>query len=207
MRKIDHDEFMQAWREARHSDGSRIVFAEYELVMEAIAGRWQPPSARTDEPEWLAEARRCMGRTEIPGPRHNSWIAQGWARLGAKWFNDDETPWCGFFVAHCIDAAGIPIPKPSLFPRAKAWLDWGLPCRPKLGSIVVFGRSGGGHVGFLVGKSADNWYVLGGNQRNAVNIMPIAKSRTLGYRWPASDRGVRLPLPRMSGGIVSRNEA
>ncbi|MBA4766073.1 MAG: hypothetical protein H2049_00375 [Porphyrobacter sp.] len=75
------------------------------------------------EPRWMSEARARIGEREIPGPRHNSWIAQSWGRLGARWFNDDETPWCGLFVAHCLDWAGFQIPPASQFPRALAWND------------------------------------------------------------------------------------
>lgn len=159
------------------------------------------------EPKWLTVARSLIGTREIPGPKHNSWIAKGWARLGAGWFNDDETPWCGFFVAHCMDAAGLPYPGKGLFARAKAWLEWGKASQPVLGAVVVFGREGGGHVGFLAGESATYFYVLGGNQGNAVTITPIAKSRALGFRWPASLPAGTMPLPAMSGGTVSRNEA
>ncbi len=148
-----------------------------------------------------------MGQKEIPGPSHNSWIARGWARLGAGWFNSDETPWCGYFVAHCIDAVGLPYPARGEFARAKAWLNWGTACSPVYGAVVVFGRDGGGHVGFLVGQSASNFYVLGGNQSNAVNITPIAKSRALGFRWPLGRPLINRALPQMSGGTVSRNEA
>lgn len=200
--------FMQEWRAVRHTDGKRITQAELDLVRSAIAGTWKPappvtPTA-SKEPQWMKEARARIGEREIPGPRHNSWIANGWARLGAPWFNDDETPWCGFFVAHCIDAAGLPYPK--LFPRALAWSNWGKPCPPAVGAIVTFKRRGGGHVGFLVGENASNFYVLGGNQSNMVNIQPIAKSRMNAIRWPVS---MALPdpgLPQMTGGVVSTNE-
>lgn len=169
----------------------------------AANGAVAPPA----EPAWLGVARGLLGTREVPGPQHNSFIAKGWARLGANWFNDDETPWCGFFVAHCIDAAGLAYPGKGLFARAKAWLDWGKVSQPVLGAVVVFGREGGGHVGFLVGQSAANWYVLGGNQGNAVTITPIAKTRAIGFRWPASLPAGETPLPAMTGGTVSRNEA
>lgn len=189
--------------------------AEFDRILDAAgvprdSGEAPPlPSAAASaaEPPWMREARRVIGASEIPGPSHNSWISKGWARLGAAWFNDDETPWCGFFVAHCMDAAKLPYPGKGQFARAKAWLDWGKPSRPVVGAVVVFGRDGGGHVGFLVGESATNFYVLGGNQSNAVNITPIAKTRALGFRWPASLPAGEIPLKRMSGGTVSRNEA
>lgn len=163
--------------------------------------------ATSAEPRWLTAARPLIGQREIPGPQHNAWIAKGWARLGAGWFNSDETPWCGYFVAHCIDAAGLPYPTGGKFAQAKAWLDWGKSCQPVVGAVAVFGRTGGGHVGLVVGESATNLYILGGNQSNMVSITPIAKSRLLGFRWPASLPAPSGKLPQMSGGTVSRNEA
>jgi uncharacterized protein (TIGR02594 family) len=156
------------------------------------------------EPRWMIEARARIGEKEIPGPRHNSWIAKGWARLGATWFNDDETPWCGFFVAHCIDWAKLPYPR--LFPRALEWSTWGQACPAAVGAVVTFQRPGGGHVGFLVGEDRTNYYVLGGNQSNMVNIQPIAKSRMAAIRWPSGMALPRPGLPLMSGGVVSTNE-
>lgn len=181
-------------------------------LIDQLAGKWAARDTVVplrSEPKWLEVARSLLGTREVPGPQHSSFIAKGWARLGAGWFNDDETPWCGFFVAHCIDAAGLPYPGKGAFARAKAWLDWGKPCpTPGVGAVVVFGRQGGGHVGFAVGESLTHYYVLGGNQSNMVSIAPLAKERALGFRWPASlplpDRPL---LPGMSGGAVSRNEA
>lgn len=159
------------------------------------------------EPDWLVEARKLMGTREIVGPKHNNWIVAQWAKLGASWFNDDETPWCGLFVAHCMQAAGLSYPGKGAFARALAWKDWGKPCPPLLGAVAVFGRTGGGHVSLLVGESSDSLYVLGGNQSNAVNIMPIQKSRLVALRWPSERAMGTTKPPAMSGGVVSRNEA
>lgn len=156
------------------------------------------------EPLWLAEARSRLGMKEIPGPRHNPTIL-GWIKRLGGWFEDDETPWCGTFVAHCMDVAGLP--RPKHWYRAKDWAGWGKASEPVLGAVAVFGREGGGHVGILVGKSASNYYVLGGNQSNAVTITPIAKSRLIAIRWPASMVAGNTPLPAMTGGAVSTNEA
>jgi uncharacterized protein (TIGR02594 family) len=164
-----------------------------------------PVSSAAKEPAWLREARTLIGLREIPGPKHNAWIASSWKRLGGWHYKDDETPWCGLFVAHCIEHAGLPFPK--LYPSAKAWADWGQACAATVGAVVVFGRQGGGHVGFLVGESALNYYVLGGNQSNAVNITPIAKSRMLAIRWPDGVAKPHPGLPKMAGGTVSVNEA
>lgn len=208
MPDLDLDAFMRDWRSSRHRDGAKIVQAEYDLVMSAINGTYKPTvhlGNEGDEPDWLFVARHLIGTREIPGPQHNPWIVKGWKRLGAGWFTDDETPWCGLMTAHCMDAVGLTYPK--MFPRAKSWAKWGKPCAKTVGAIAVFGRKGGGHVGFLVGESASNFYVLGGNQSNMVNIMPIAKSRLIATRWPSSRAVDVVPLPQMSGGAISRNEA
>lgn len=166
------------------------------------------PFPSNDEPDWLLAARALIGTREIVGPKHNNWIVGQWAKLGASWFNDDETPWCGLFVASCLQAVGLAFPGKGAFARALAWKDWGKPCPPQLGAVAVFQREGGGHVGFLVGESATEVYVLGGNQGNMVSIMPLAKSRMVACRWPAErSMSAAVKLPQMSGGVVSGNEA
>lgn len=161
------------------------------------------------KPSWLIEAERHIGVKEIKGPKHSARII-GWLDGLRAWWKDDETPWCGVFVAHCMKTAGLPLPK--FWMRAKDWLNWGTPtAAPIIGAIVVFERQGGGHVGFVVGKDkSGNLMVLGGNQGDAVNIRPFAMSRVAGYRWPS---GVARPsatpqLPILaSNGQLSTNEA
>lgn len=121
------------------------------------------------EPPWLIEARKHEGQREVKGPRHNARIIDWLTRLKA-WWQDDETPWCGVFVAHCVGMAGHELPR--YWMRAKDWLNWGesIAC-PVVGAVVVFTRDGGGHVGFVVGKDAKgNLMVLGGNQGDMVKM-------------------------------------
>lgn len=158
------------------------------------------------EPKWLTYARTKLGEREIAGPRHNPWIVRGLAKLKA-WWSDDETPWCGFFVAHCMEEVGIPFPKHWY--RAKGWVEYGSRLRSTHvapGAILVFDRAGGGHVGFYVGESLRYFYVLGGNQGNKVSIVPIAKERCVAIRWP-KDEAVIGKMVYMTGGKVSKNEA
>lgn len=163
------------------------------------------PSPAAPEPRWLGIARGMIGVEEIPGPRHNPVIVKMRMALHGFGFKDDDIPWCGDFVAHCIKSAGLAIPK--LYPRALAWAEWGKACQPTVGAVVVFQRKGGGHVGFLVGEDRLHYHVLGGNQSNAVNIMRMEKARAVAVRWPL-ELGVPTPgLPQMIGGTVSRNEA
>lgn len=149
------------------------------------------------QPAWLAEARRHDGAKEVPGPKH-SLLILGWLKALGAWWSDDETPWCGVFVAHCMRLAGQPLPKHWY--RAKDWLNWGESLvQPCLGCVVVFGREGGGHVGFVVGSDAQGRVLcLGGNQGNAVNVRAFERSRVLGYRWPLRSEVARTPLPVLS---------
>ena len=158
------------------------------------------------EPSWLKIARSYEGLKEIPGPRHNQTIIRWLGKLKA-WWSDDETPWCGVFVAHCMQESNLPYPK--FYMRAKAWADYGsLLRRDRLapGAILVFDRAGGGHVGFYVGEDAGHYFVLGGNQGNAVNVMKLGKSRLVASRWPKGEPVIGKPV-YLKGGVVSTNEA
>ena len=67
MSAFDHDAFMREWRSKRLGDGDKISQAEYDLVLDAIGGRWTPaPAERRGEPAWLAIARTLIGQREIP---------------------------------------------------------------------------------------------------------------------------------------------
>lgn len=162
---------------------------------------------------WLIVGLTFLGLAEIPGKLTHPTIAGWLAKLKAPW-RDDETAWCGTFVAAVMDLAGI---KPVKgWAGARNWLSFGVKLpSPCVGCVVVFwrGKRDGwsGHVGFVVGKDArGNLMVLGGNQGNKVSIAPFDRSRVLGYRWPAGashpDLNIDLP-PLDSDGKVSTNEA
>lgn len=141
------------------------------------------------EPFWLTIARRNMHVAETPGKETTPAIERWLINLKA-WWRDDETPWCGVFVAECLRADGRN--RPQHWYRARAWLDWGLRLDfPTLGCIVVLSRKRGGHVGFYVGHDErGRIMLLGGNQGNRVSIAPFDAGRVEGYRWPQD-----APLP------------
>lgn len=162
-------------------------------------------------PQWLDIARKYIGEREIKGAKHNPLIVKWFKDIGAGWFKDDETAWCGAFVGGVLVEAGFKPPAKGEGARARAWLDYGVKLdRPAVGAIVIFARDGGGHVGFIVGKDQHgNLMVLGGNQSDAVNIKPFAKARVLGYRWPSKwplEERFNLPIVN-SDGKLSTNEA
>lgn len=158
------------------------------------------------EPKWLTRARAFVGLREVPGKATAPLISK-WLVMLKAWWRDDETPWCGVFVAHCMQESGLPYPR--LYMRAKEWSTYGSLLRPDRlapGAILVFDRKGGGHVGFYVGEDAGFYYVLGGNQSNLVNVMKLGKSRLVASRWPKGEPVYGGPV-RMNGGVVSTDEA
>ena len=169
--------------------------------------------AKQVELPWIAEGRQYVGMAEIPGKGHNPTI-QNWLRTLKAWWSDDETPWCGTFVAHCCRTANRYIPKDWF--RALAWADAGERLTaPAYGCIAVFSRTGGGHVGFVVGRDrAGNLMILGGNQGNKVSIAKFSKDRVVAYVWPSVNGAKNQPakdryqLPVLvSNGAFSNNEA
>lgn len=166
------------------------------------------------EPAWLLAARAKLGTHEAAGSANNASI-MGWAkRVGTKVlgiaYNADSVPWCGLFVAACLQEAGIAAPPIAV--RAKTWATWGANLGPAAlapGAVLVFEREGGGHVGFYVGEDPTHYHVLGGNQGDAVSIMRLAKGRCIARRWPSglSVRGDPVRMTGLAGIPVSKNEA
>lgn len=166
-------------------------------------------TAVTNEPAWITEGRRHIGTQEVPGPATSPVIAS-WLHKLRAWWDSDEVPWCGVFVAACMDSAGLPLPKNWM--RAKAWAEWGSRlASPVPGCVVIFERQGGGHVGFVLGVTPEgNLMVLGGNQGNRVSIAPFKRDRVLAYVWPLGipvSSACALPLLSAAGLPLSTNEA
>lgn len=164
------------------------------------------------EPTWLATARAHLGTREIVGPTHNNKLLaflNSASRFNGVVWRDDEMPWCGGFVAACLNAVGVEPVK--IAARAKSWASWGSNLsRTRLapGAVLVFERPGGGHVGFYVGEDSTSYHVLGGNQGNAVSIARIAKARCFAARWPGGLPVIGGPvLLAANGQPQSRNEA
>lgn len=143
-----------------------------------------------NELNWVAEARKLIGTTEIKGAKHNPTIL-AWVKKLGGWFADDETPWCGTFVAHCLKSANRAIPKHWY--RALAYKNYGTTlAKPAYGCIGVMSRQGGGHVCFIIGKTKDGKLVcLGGNQNNQVNITTYPTSRFVAFLWPERSDGTK----------------
>ena len=168
------------------------------------------PKPIEGEPSWITEARRLLGTREVRGKGNNP-IIMDWAQELDQWYPGDDVPWCGLFVAHCMDQ-GAP-EEAQDFNRlgARAWRAFGVEVEPSAGCIGVFWRthktkSVNGHVAFILGEGPDYYVILGGNQSDNVTITKIAKDRLLECRAPKN--WVPGDLPRMTvAGAMSRNEA
>ena len=136
---------------------------------------------------WVTEAKTALGRNEA---RDRNWLMDWLKRDGRSLGDPSKNPWCGDFVETCIRVA---LPDEPLLGAlgtnpywARNWLLFGREVQPIIGAVLIFERGSGGHVGFAIGQDDAHFYVLGGNQSDAVTIARIAKSRLLGARWPAT---------------------
>ncbi len=186
----------------------KLLAPEVPLINQ-LAAMWDVRGPQpVMEPRWVTFGRSKVGEREIVGPKHNGWIVAGWKRLGAGWFVDDETPWCGNFVAQCMEAAGLPWPKE--FARAKAWAIYGRALSAAVvGAIGVKSRAGGGHVFIIIGETPDgrSFKVIEGNANNMVRIGDIPKAVVEAIRWPVN---VPVPfgkLPVLAAGVIAGSEA
>lgn len=145
---------------------------------------------------WIAEGRKHVGLKEIKGLKHNPKIIN-WLVSLKGWWKDDETPWCGTFVAYCLKTAGVSYPK--AWYRALDFLNYGAKLsKPAYGCVAIKARKGGGHVCFVVGRDAKSGKLvcLGGNQGDAVSYALYEESDFVEFRWygktsqPAANRFV-----------------
>lgn len=168
-------------------------------------------SPNYDRMPWYEEAMRLVGTREISGSKSNKVILE-WADGLDIDYKDDDIPWCGLFVGHCVGSMLPDEALPSNVLGARQWSDFGEACDPQLGAVIVFWRvkkSGWkGHVGLYHSEDADTFHILGGNQSNSVNIARISKDRLLEARWPATalDPEGEVVIAAVDGD-VSENEA
>lgn len=158
---------------------------------------------------WITEAKSALGRHEV---RDRSWLMAWLKRDGRSLGDPSKNPWCGDFVETCIRVA---LPDEPLLGTlgtnpywARNWLLFGREVQPIIGAVLIFERGSGGHVGFAIGQDEAHFYLLGGNQSDAVTIARIAKSRLLGARWPATypPRLQRLPTMKPGEFLATTNE-
>lgn len=207
---------LSAFQQKNHLKVTGTATAETVSVL-----RQDPPSSATTyqpvpdapvEPAWMREARRFMGLKEIAGAKSNPTIIS-WAQKLSGWiksfYNNDDIPWCGLFIAHCFSETLPTEHLPANPLGALNWSAFGKQLKtPVLGAVLTFHRTGGGHVGMYVGEDSAAYHVLGGNQSNSVSITRIEKGRLEDIRWPTTGEapvGGRVYLT--VNGDLSKNEA
>lgn len=148
----------------------------------------------TDLP-WMKTAKSLLGIKEIPGAANNKAII-GWAKEIGKpvssIYTADSIAWCGLFTSYVVFKNGMkPVDEPLW---ALNWAHFGLKLdTPAYGAIMVFKRSGGGHVGFYISEDADSYHILGGNQTDMVCVKKVAKAQCVGIRWPLGKEKLLVP--------------
>lgn len=162
------------------------------LTAKALFGAKVPDTPVTFSVElpWYSEAWRLLGIREDTGAGSNDLLLK-WAEALDIAYGDDEIPWCGLFVAHCIGSQLTSEPLPNGPLGARNWLKFGVPVKPQPGAVMVFWRGSqsgwAGHVGFYAGEEKNGaFHILGGNQADKVSVTRIARDRLLGARWPTT---------------------
>ena len=149
----------------------------------------EPPGATKetsmDQPKWLDEAWRELGQSERPGAFDNPRIVAMYRDAGHAEIQHDETAWCAAFTGACLTRSGH-MSSGSLM--ARSYLSWGEPVKDaRAGAVAVMSRGADpalGHVGFLIGDTADSIIVLAGNQGDTVSVAAFPRARLIGLRWP-----------------------
>jgi uncharacterized protein (TIGR02594 family) len=126
-------------------------------------------------PAWYSEVERRKGLHEVK----NRSVLMAWLRSDGHTLGDpSKLPWCGDLVETAIRKTLPKEPIPQNPYLARNWLKFGTKVKPCLGAVLVF--NGGkrpppsGHVGFYAGEDKTHYFVLGGNQSNAINVMTLA---------------------------------
>ena len=176
------------------------------LTGEGVAVSPPPLTVVADIPPWLATMRMITGVSETPGDADNPKILAAAQFIGDEYpemesycdqYTHDSIAWCGLCVAYVMTDNGIrpqfgPAGDTDKFLWAQSWLNWGQPCMPVPGCVMIFSREGGGHVTLLEEVTSSGSYKCrGGNQSDSINVATYS-SGFLGSRWPP---GYDVPRP------------
>lgn len=152
---------------------------------------------------WYDEAMRLVGIREDTSSASNPEIL-GWAEDLDLAYGDDDIPWCGLFVAHCIGSTLPDEPLPANPLGSRSWEAFGVPVEPQKGALLTFWReskrSGLGHACFCQEVTESHFVVVGGNQGDQVSVTRVAKDRHVGSRWPISGLRPDVAVPAPEGG-------
>lgn len=208
------DEIGDAWQEAEaalEAGATWVLDHLREGAGGSGAGGGEESGGETKKPSWIGVAEGESGTKEFgkydvaddewswskeqiqrSNPEVKKYFdAMGYLPEGLK-HRGDHIPWCGAFVYYCVSQAGYKGAR--LGGKASNWEGWGKKLRkPVYGAVAVV--KGGGHVGFVVGKSGSSLQLLGGNQGDAVNVSSYSAGSATYYGVPSGfDTATAPPL-------------
>lgn len=154
---------------------------------------------------WLEQAKKLEGIHEATKAGSEA-VDQLWRdfKMSGNVGKSTSLPWCSALIGGCMERSGIStrLPEGTKNPISKDssqyWTQWGTKLdKPVVGAIVVFRWSpNAGHVGFVVGKTANGLLlVLGGNQSDSVCVKAFETDRIVGYYFPRNQEIKSYDLP------------
>lgn len=139
------------------------------------------------DPEWMKRAFDDLGLHEVEGEEANVRIVEMYAAAGHPEVKKDEVAWCAAAIGAWLDETGYPNTGSLL---AASYRNYGRPLdtdkKLPRGAILVFTRTGGNHVCFLLEDNGEWLTVIGGNQSDGVTITKMPRSRLRAARWPTN---------------------
>jgi uncharacterized protein (TIGR02594 family) len=194
---------LSAWREFKWYVGRPRTD---DMDIRSICALKNFDKSQTRDLPWMEEGKTVYGLHETRDKaRLSAWLISDGKTLG----DPSALPWCGDWSETIFKNTLPEEPFPGELGKnpywARNWLEFGREVKPTFGAVAVFARGSGGHVSNFVGESASDYFVLGGNQSNMVNITRIAKSRLLGARWPSTYPYRYVELPKMSNDTMPRS--
>lgn len=145
-----------------------------------------PKPTKYDDPSlWMniAWGELARGVAEVPGSGDSPRVLE-YLATGPNKYSKDSIAWCSTFPMWVFRQAGIAVPV-TVTESARSWLGFGVSiANGRYGSVAVFSRSGGNHVGFFVDEDPYNIYLLGGNQSDRVSVCRYSKANLIGNVWP-----------------------
>lgn len=144
--------------------------------------------------QWLDIAWDQVGQQEVTGAGANPQIVAYFREVGRPDVTSDEVAWCAAGAGYCLQKAGVSMsaipPAERLLARSYARIGTALqPSELRVGALAILSRGSNpafGHVGFVVGWTARDVVLLGGNQADKFCTQHFSRNRIVALRWPGA---------------------
>jgi uncharacterized protein (TIGR02594 family) len=184
-----------AWTHTTLAGNSmQAIFTQVgRIAVVGVIPQSQGGDSRSGTP-WMDIAKQEIGEAERPGRGEENQRIQEYHNSTRERNQSERAPWCSSFANWALAGANIKGMGSSV---ALSWYSWGQTLSgPAYGSIAIFEREGGGHVGFVAGRNENgDIVILGGNQGNAVGYAAVGADVAIRYVYPAGyDPSYSLPV-------------